>query len=138
MPRAVTEQKQYMGKQPDQDKTQRPRQWHPCLKGHMLYGRLGTSTSHPDKGVVEPCIQFLWKVGLRPEILEITEEEEPLWCDKSQLLYTLLVFSPFCASSNHTPINILREEHKSVSFHCIGLQYPSIRNLLKSPAPVGL
>ncbi|KAK2113368.1 hypothetical protein P7K49_007634 [Saguinus oedipus] len=121
MPRAVTEQKQYMGKQPDQDKNQRPRQWHPCLKGHTPYGRLGARASPPDKGVVEPCIQFLWKVGLRPEILEITKGEEPLWCDQSQRLYTLSVFSRFCASSNHPPINILREEHKSVSSHCIKL-----------------
>ncbi|KAK2117665.1 hypothetical protein P7K49_004551 [Saguinus oedipus] len=59
-----------MGKQPDQDKNQRSRQWHPCLKGHTLYGRLGARASPPDKGVVVPCIQFLWKVGLRPEILE--------------------------------------------------------------------
>ncbi|KAL0615776.1 hypothetical protein AAY473_012621, partial [Plecturocebus cupreus] len=83
MPRAVTEQKQYMGKQPDQDKNQRPRRWYPCLKGHTLYGRLGASASPPDKGVLVPCIQFLWKVDLRPEILEITEGEEPLWYDQS-------------------------------------------------------
>ncbi|KAL0599772.1 NANOG neighbor homeobox [Plecturocebus cupreus] len=121
MPRIVTEQKWYLGKQPDQDKNQRPRRWYPCLKGLTLYGRLGARASPPDKGVVVPCIQFLWKVGLRPEILEVTKGEEPLWYDQSQWLYTLSVFSHFCASSNHPPINILAEEHKSVSFHCIKL-----------------
>ena len=95
----------------------------------------GFKQEHLHKGAVVPCIKFLWKVGLRPEILQVTEGEEPLWCDQSQRLYTLSVFSYFCASSNHSPINILREEHKSVSSHCIGLQPPSIRNPLKSPAP---
>ncbi|KAK2085886.1 E3 ubiquitin-protein ligase trim17 [Saguinus oedipus] len=33
--------------------------------------------------------KFLWKVGLRPEIPQITEGEEPLWCDQSRRLYTL-------------------------------------------------
>ncbi|KAL0605793.1 hypothetical protein AAY473_022392, partial [Plecturocebus cupreus] len=79
-----------MGKQPDQDENQRPRRWHPCLKGHALYGKLGARASPPDNGVVVPCIQFLWKVGLRPEILEITKGEEALWCDQSRRLYTLL------------------------------------------------
>ncbi|KAK2120685.1 hypothetical protein P7K49_002071 [Saguinus oedipus] len=109
MPRAVTEQKQYMGKQPDQDENQRSRRWCPCLKGHTLYGRLGARASSPDKGAVVPCIQFLWKVGLRPEILQVTEGEEPLWCGQSRRLYTLSVFSRFCASSNHPPINILEK-----------------------------
>ncbi|KAK2108791.1 hypothetical protein P7K49_013956 [Saguinus oedipus] len=121
MPRAVTEQKQYMGKQPDQDKNQRSRRWGPCLKGHKLYGRLGEIASPPDKGVVVPCIQFLWKAGLSPEILEVTKGEKPLWCDQSRQLYTLSVVSCFCANSKNPPINILREEHKSVSSHCIKL-----------------
>ncbi|KAK2114328.1 hypothetical protein P7K49_008594, partial [Saguinus oedipus] len=56
---------------------------------HTLHGRLGARASPPDKGAVIPCIQFLWKVGLRPEILEVTEGEEPFWCDQFQRLYTL-------------------------------------------------